>query len=348
MLGEYIGQVNALVTIYAGKLQELPSLKQQKDKIDEENQQILSIIEISVMEFHKIEKTIKELELELSFLIEREKLVPPLMGGSIKNNDKVNVAMYVKGAKHNIHYIQQYGKAIIQSGGTIKELAESLNEYIIAVKILINSYNIIMQNHSEKNDAIKQSMLELSKTQELFQQFENTTIESARKVDQLKFQIAVLKEKLASTNVSIKSLVDTMCNQDMVTDKEGGCHKSLQQIDSILHRVLKKNEHARIVGYDRKDEIKFYKSIKDNNKDQFISLLKSEKKYSKRGTLLQLIGLNNIKVILENKKVTVGDKHIDVSDEQFYSANILLTNNEEAIGIIAYFFYEKPLIPLLP
>ena len=63
-------------------------------------------------------------------------------------------------------------------------------------------------------------------------------------------------------------------------------------------------------------------------------------------TFLQLIGLENIRVILRNADVNVvidGDS-MNASDEKFENVNLLLKNNDNAINAIARFFYEEKII----
>lgn len=341
LLGVYIDSVNELVEIYNIKLHDIHFLNQQKDIIDKKIQDIYDKQDPLITEADAKEATIKELKAELELLKSRRVLASSV-GGSIKNNNKIN------GAKHDMHYIQQYGKAIIQSGGTIKELKVNLEGYIVAVALFLDKYNIMMQEHYAVNAAVQKGNEDVLKVQPTLDELSTSNAIAQQVIDQLHFQIDALKGELESNKVSIKSLVDTMCDKDMVTDKEGGCHKSLQQIDKVLRAEFKKSKEALILGYDGGDIIKFYRSIKNNNKDAFIGLLKNNRDYTKRGTLLQLIGIPNIKVILGDVKVNVRDELVNISDERFNNANFLLTNNDEAIKAIADFFYEKPIIPLLP
>ena len=340
MLGEYIDSVNALVKIYTAKLQEISSLNASRNKIVYRMESIYSYLEAK-------HRTVEVLLVELKSLKEKEAL---LVGGSIKNNNKINVAMYAKGAKHNMHYIQQYGKAIIQSGGTFNELKKSLDGYIAAVAQFLEKYNTMIQNYEGITTAIKED-ISIGTTR--MPDAESLIVTQDETIAELQLQISTLKEKLASIKVTIKSLVDKVCDEQMDVDKNGECHKNIQRIDRFLRSIdfsrKGRREGSTTPGPRYIFATTIYKNIKDNNIDIFKQILLSSDRKFKNLTFLQLIGLANIKIILKimNVQVVINGVSMDASDEQFESANSLLTNNESAINAIAHFFYEKLLIPLL-
>jgi chromosome segregation ATPase len=385
MLGEYIDNVNALVELYTEKLQELSSLRQKTQDIDVQHQGIINDLQRYEMLYNDANAQIEELLAELESLKARKasrKRVIPAVGGSIKNNNKIN------GAKYDIHYIQQYGKAIIQSGGTIKELEISLEGYIAAVAQFLDKYNRMMQEYNEITIAKNISYEKMLKTRGLLNKLPSMVTETEEMIANLQSQIAALREELKEEvveelelkeeglkeevveglkeeveegleevglkelevglkNPTIKSLIDIMCDADMDRNKNGNCHKSLQRIDKVLHKKFVKSDEAHIFGYDDNDTRKFYKLIKNKNKSEFINLLKSSKTEHNGETLLRLIRLNNIKFILQGKQVNINSRgrtiKIDVSDDQFNNVNSLLTNNNDAIDAIAYFFYDEPI-----
>ena len=362
MLREYIDHVDALVADYSAKLQEIEMLKQEKYKLDAKIQNIFVKQDPLMNEADAKEATIIELTREFESLKARKEAASSV-GGSIKNNNKIN------GAKHDMHYIQQYGKAIIQSGGTIGELKANLEGYIAAVAQFLDKYNRMMQEYYAVTNAVKKSNAIVLEVQAKLDELHGSNATAQQVIELLQSQIVALRVELGVVEeeegleevveevveevglkeevVTIKSLINTMCNADMDRNKSGECHKSLQRIDKALRRKFNKPDEAFIFGYNDNDTREFYKLIKNNKKDEFINLLKSNEIDKKGETLLQLIRLNNIKSILQGKKVNIKrretTKQIDVLDGQFYDANSLLTNNDDAIAEIASFFYEKPI-----
>jgi predicted nucleic acid-binding Zn-ribbon protein len=372
MLREYIDNVNALVDIYTTKLQELSSLKQQIQDIDVQHEQIINELQQYDKLYNdanaQIEKLLAELE-SLKAIKASRVLVIPAVGGSIKNNNKIN------GAKYDIHYIQQYGKAIIQSGGTIGELKESLEGYIAAVAQFLDKYNRMMQEYDAITIAKTISYEKMLKTRDSLNKFPSIITETEGMIAILQSQISALREELKEEEVglkeklelkeevveglkeevevglknpTIKSLIDIMCDADMDRNKNGNCHKSLQRIDKVLHKKFVKSDEAHIFGYNDNDIRKFYKVIRYNDKSEFIKLLKSSKRVYDVETLLRLIRLENIRSILQGKKVNIRDSRgttirIDALDDRFDDVNLLFTNNDDAINEIASFFYDKPI-----
>ena len=350
MLGEYIDNVNALVDTYTTKLEELSSLNQQKVELDEKVRDIFDKQDPLKIEAEAKKATIIELQAELE-LLKTRRVSSSSVGGSIKNNNKIN------GAKHDIHYIQQYGKAIIQSGGTIKELKKSLEGYIVDVAQFLDKYSRMMQEHDAVTNAVKKSNANVLEVKATLDELSVSNATAQQEIDALQSQIEILQsqmekvvleeeEELASTNVAIKSLVDKVCDEQM--DKAGKCHKNIQHIDSVLESIgfhspstYKLGQKPIHIFY-----ITFYKTIKENDINKFKIILKSDKKYNGI-TFLQLIGLVNIRIILKraNVQVIIDDVSMDASDERFKNAKLLLTNNDNAIDAIASFFYEELLIP---
>ena len=373
MLGEYIDNVNALVELYTEKLQELSSLRQEKKRYEEEYKQIYTNLheldQLSIDVDAATQEQMKNLFAELESLKElkaskEQRRMMSVIGGSIKNNNKIN------GAKHDIRYIQQYGKAIIQSGGTIIELKKSLEGYIAAVAQFLENFNIMMQEHDQitadinlsKNKALR-ARVSLDALSSMNEETDRLKAVMQSEIDALREELRdELKEKerlevglkeeeevLESKKPTIKELIDTMCKADIMDrSKRGECHKSLQQINIALHKKFVKSDKALIFGYNDDDTRKFYKLIKNNNISEFINLLKSDKRVYKGETLLRLIRLENIKSILQGKEVNIKnfkDKtiRIDALDDRFDDVNSLLTNNDDAINEIASFFYDKPI-----
>jgi hypothetical protein len=325
MLDEYIGQVNALVAIYTVKLQELPSLKQQKMSLEEQNEQI-------VTELLSLQSIRQEQEKEIQRLQEEVRLRNLTTGGSIKNNDMGAKGTF--GAKHNMHYIQQYGKAIIQSGGTIEDLKASLEGYITTVAQFLEKYNAMIQEHNavtaEINDIKARTFVVQQEVDEVFG-MNTVTLQ----------KIAALESEL--TNESIKTVIDRTCPNTNMTgaykEKEGQCYKNIEYIREVLHTL----------GF----ELKSGMAVKNAISNIFELIRKSgitefTTTHLSKSIPLQSIGLANIKVILGimNVQVVISGQRIDATDGQFNDVkSLLVTNNRDAIDAIADFFYKRKIIP---
>jgi hypothetical protein len=326
MLGEYIEQVNALVAIYTVKLQQLPSLKQQKTSLEKQNKHIVADLLLLQSKQQEQEKEIQRLQKEV-------RLRNLTTGGSIKNND-----MGAKGTfdpKGNMHYIQQYGKAIIQSGGTIEDLKASLEGYITTVAQFLEKYNAMIQEHNavtaEINDIITRTLVVQQEVDEV-SGMNTVTLQ----------KIAVLESEL--TNESIKTVIDRTCPDTNMTgaykEKEGQCYKNIEYIREVLHKLGFSKESKS--GMAVKNAISnIFELIRKSGITEFTNTCLSQ------SVPLQSIGLANIKVILGimNVQVVISGQRIDATDGQFNDVNLLLTNNRDAISAIADFFYKRKIIP---
>lgn len=321
-LDEYIRQVNALFLVYTAKLEALPLLEHNKSQLATARKHIDSGLLKERSSLQEKEEEIRKLQKEVA-------LRNQTLGGGIKNNDKINIDMGTKGIKHNMHYIQQYGKAIIQSGGTIDDLKVSLGGYIATVVQFLEKYNDIIQRYNEITAEIGEFKASTSQ-QELDEVYGK--IKVAQQV------IDALKKEL--TNESIKTFIDRACpTQNMVKaydDKGGSCYENIKYIREVLLTLGFSRE-----GMTEQQEIPgiFY-LIRNNSITEFNEHLLNI-------VPLQSIGLANIKVILGimEVQVTINSEIINASNKKFNDVEVLLSQNRDAIDAIANFFYKRKIIP---